>query len=125
MHQGIHSLGGRLEDVDETLMSPELKMLHGFLVDVGRADDAVDIAVDRERDGARDPRTCPFDRIHDLLRGLVENFVVVGLQLDPDLLCHLPLLRRPTRGSWRRRRPPPSGPPPAPRTAALPPARSA
>src|SRR5262249_51532917 len=61
MHQRVDGLRRRLHDVDEPLVGPELEVLHGFLVDVRRADHAVDVPVDRQGDGTRDARAGPLD----------------------------------------------------------------
>src|SRR5205085_10177725 len=94
--EGVDGLGGRLEDVEQPLVDPHLEVLAGVLVDVGRPDHAVAVDLGRERDGAPHTGLGAHDRLDDLLRRLVDDLVIVGLEPDPDLLAfgvrHLPAL---------------------------------
>src|SRR5438309_779340 len=84
--QGVDGLRRRLEDVEQPLVDPHLEVLAGVLVDVGRPDDAVPVDLGGERDGTPHPRLGADDRLDDLLRRLVDDLVIVGLEPDPDLL---------------------------------------
>src|SRR5947199_7845124 len=90
----LDGLRGRLHDVDEALVDAHLEMLAGVLVDVRRPDHAEAADLGRERHRAVDLGLGAHDRLDDLLRRLVDDLVVVGLEPDPDLLtscvCHAP-----------------------------------
>src|ERR1700722_10968876 len=92
----IDRLGRVLDDVDEALVDPHLEMLAGALVLVRRPDHRVAVLVGRQRHRPEDLGLRPEDRLHDLLRRLVKDLVVVGLQPDADLLLravgHVPAL---------------------------------
>ena len=67
-------------------MDAHLEVLAGVLVLEGTTDDRVAVLLGRQ--GNRPPKVglgAP-DRLDDLLRRLVDDLVVVGLQPDPDLL---------------------------------------
>src|SRR5947199_5032254 len=94
--EGVDRLRRRLEDVEQPLVDPHLEVLAGVLVDVGRPDDAVPVDLGGERDGTPHPRLRADARFDDLLRRLVDDLVIVGLEPDPDLLAfgvrHFPAL---------------------------------
>ena len=85
-HQRVDRLRRGVDDVDEALVGAHLEVLAGVLVLVGRADDAVDVLLGRQRHRAGDLRTRTGDRVHDLARRGVDHLVVVGLEPDADLL---------------------------------------
>src|SRR5450432_3236766 len=85
-HERVDGLRGRIEDVDEPLVSAHLEMLAAVLVFVGRPDDAVDVLLRRQRHRASDLRTSASHRLDDLARRAVDDLVVVGLEPDADLL---------------------------------------
>src|SRR5581483_7380656 len=84
--EGVDGLRRRLEDVEQPLVDPHLEVLARVLVDVGGADHAVTVDLGGERDGAPDTGLRADDRLDDLLRRLVDDLVIVGLEPDPDLL---------------------------------------
>ena len=51
-HQGLHGLGGGLEDVDEALMGAALELLAGILVLMDGAQDGHDLLLGGQGDGA-------------------------------------------------------------------------
>src|SRR5689334_25246473 len=91
-HQRVDGLRRGVDDVDEALVGAHLEVLAGVLVLVGRADDAVDVLLGRQRHRAGDLGTRAGDRVHDLARRGVDHLVVIGLEPDADLLSrHLSL----------------------------------
>src|SRR6266487_6807164 len=75
-----------LDDVDEPLVDAHLEVLARVLVDMRRPDQAVAADLGRERHGTVDLGLGAHHRLDDLLRRLVDDLVVVGLEPDPDLL---------------------------------------
>src|SRR5436305_9247607 len=86
LHQGVYRLAGGLEDVEQPLVGADFELLPRLLVDVRRAVHRVARDVRRQRDEPHDPRSRPPRRVHDLMRGRVQDAVVERLQADPDLL---------------------------------------
>src|SRR5690242_1399851 len=84
--QRFHRLGTRSRDVDQALVDPDLELLTRLLVHVRAAEDRVDRLLRGQRHRARGQGTGATRRTHDLARRLIEHGVVVGLQLDADLL---------------------------------------
>src|SRR5690606_4028196 len=85
-HERVDRLGRRIDDVDQPLVRAHLEVLAAVLVLVRRADDAVHVLLGRQRHRARDLGARPRHRLNDLLRGGVDDLVVVGLEPDADLL---------------------------------------
>src|SRR5262245_42997722 len=86
LHQGVHGLGRRLEDVEEALVRPHLELLARLLVDVRRAVHGEPRDRRRQGDRARDLGTGAPGRVDDLARRLVQDPVVEGLEADPNLV---------------------------------------
>src|SRR5262249_8204217 len=86
LHERVHGLRRRLEDVEEALVRPDLELLAALLVDVGRAERRPAVLERGKGDRLRHARAGAPRRVHDLARGLVEDPVVVSLESDPDLL---------------------------------------
>src|SRR5439155_9456621 len=116
LHQRVHRLRGRLEDVEQPLVRPDLELLPGLLVHVGRSIDGELVDFRRQRDRPRDARARPLRRRHDLRGRLVQDAVIVCLQADANLFvqhgpasCSRFVLKEPVRRSIdvrSRRRPP-------------------
>src|SRR5947209_17029421 len=68
-------------------------MLPRVLVLVGGADHRPAAELSRQGNRASHLGLGTHDRLHDLLGGLVDDLVVVGLEADPDLLSHVGSLR--------------------------------
>src|SRR5439155_7998353 len=83
--QLLHRLGGGVVDVDEPLVREHLEVLAAVLVLVRRADHGVDGPLGGQRHRPDHPRARPGDMRHDVPDGGVQDLVVVGPQLDPDL----------------------------------------
>src|SRR5437763_11482164 len=86
LHQRVDRLAGRLEDVQQPLVRPDLELLAGLLVDVRRAVHGVARDVGRQRDRADDAGAGAPRGVQDLVRRRVQNPVVERLQADADLL---------------------------------------
>src|SRR5436305_9803734 len=88
----LHRLARRLDDVEKALVDAHLEVLARVLVDVRRAHHAESPDLRRQRHRTPHLRLRAHDRLDDLLRRLVDDLVVVGLEPDPDLLtlrvCH-------------------------------------
>src|SRR5688572_9007077 len=99
LHQRVEGLLSRLDDVEKTLVSPDLELLARLLVDVGPPQHRVATDLGGQRDGSRDVGAGPLRRLDDIACRLVEQLVVEGFEANPDLRCisHGAL---PTRGSW-------------------------
>src|SRR6478609_8081144 len=85
-HQRVHRLRRGVDDVDQPLVRAHLEVLAGVLVLVGRADDAVDVLLRRQRHRAGHLRARTGHGVHDLPRRGVDHLVVIGLEPDADLL---------------------------------------
>ena len=72
-------------------MSAALKLLAAVLVLVDGAQDGDDFLLGGQGDGAGDGSAGALGGLHDLLRALVDELVIVSLQTDADhffLSCH-------------------------------------
>src|SRR5262252_4395389 len=103
LHQRVHRLRRRLEDVDEPLVRADLELLPRLLVDVRRTQHRPLVLRRGQRNRARQPRAGALRGVDDLTGRLVEHPVVVRLQPDANLLveccgCHryLPCMRATT-----------------------------
>src|SRR5262245_60119853 len=87
LHQRVHRLRGRLEDVDQPLVRADLELLARLLVDVRRPQHRplVLLGGERHRPGQARPR--PLRGLDDLARGLIQDAIVVGLQADANLVA--------------------------------------
>ena len=68
-------------------MGAHLELVAGVLVLVRRADDAVQVALGRQGDGAGHAGAGLLGGVHDELGGLINDLVVVALEANPDLLA--------------------------------------
>ena len=84
--QRINRLGRRLQDVDKPLVNFHLEVLAAVFVFVGTADHGVDVALCGERHRSTNFGLRADDRFDDLFRGLVDDFVIVCLEADTNLL---------------------------------------
>ena len=70
-------------------MRAHFKLLAAVLILVGRTENRNDLFLRRKGDWAAYARARPLGRVNDLLGTLVDQVVLVGLELDADLLaCH-------------------------------------
>jgi len=87
LHQRVHGLGCRIDDVQEALMRPDFELFTAFLVNMRRAVDREAFDAVRQRNRSAYLRARTLRRIHDLLGGVVENTVVEGFEPDSDVLA--------------------------------------
>ena len=87
-HEGIHRLGRRAVDVDQTLVRAQLKLFTALLVHVRRTEDRVNALVRWQRHGTTDHGASRLHRLDNLFSRLVDQVVVVRLELDANFLCH-------------------------------------
>src|SRR6266545_7489732 len=83
----LNRLGRGVVDVDEPLVREHLEVLAAVLVLVRRADHGVDRPLGGQRHRSHHPGPGPGHVRHDVAHGRVQDLVVVGPQLDPDLRC--------------------------------------
>src|SRR5277367_598644 len=91
LHQRVDRVRCRLEDIDQTLVRAHLELLARFFVDVRRPQHCPAIDRGGQRNRARNIRARALCRIHNFLRGLVQNAVVVRFQTNSNFvaLSHL------------------------------------
>src|SRR5271165_1746896 len=84
LHERVHGLLRRLENVEQALMSANLKLLTRLLVHVRRTQHAVFVLHRGQRNRSRN--LCPraLRRVHNFAGGLVKNAIVVCFQPDAD-----------------------------------------
>ena len=83
-HQGFNCLVGRTENVDEPLVDAGLELLAGILVFVDRAQDGDDLLLGGERNRAGHPGACAPCGLDDLLRGLIDQLVIIPLDANAN-----------------------------------------
>src|SRR5271157_6017497 len=82
LHERVHRLLRRLENVEQALMSSDFELLARFLVHVGRTQHAVLVLYCWQRNRSRNLCPCALRGVHDFARGLVENAIIVCFQPD-------------------------------------------
>lgn len=85
-HQRIDRLRGRLLNLDQSLMGTNLELLTRILVLVRRLVNRIRILVRGQRNGTDYLGPTAFSGRNNLLRTLVDDFVVIGLEADADVL---------------------------------------
>src|SRR5215469_13544647 len=92
LHQRVHCLRRRVDDIDQALMRPHLELLAALLVDMRRTVHRIALDTSRERNRPAYIRARALRRIDNLLRGGVEHTMIECLQPDADrLACHVSL----------------------------------
>src|SRR5512139_2316387 len=86
LHQRVDRRTGRLVDVEQPLVGPDLELLPALLVHVRGAVDREPFDLGRQGDRSRDLGAGLPRLLDDLAGRLVQQLVVEGLQPDPDLL---------------------------------------
>src|ERR1019366_3891506 len=84
LHERVHRLLRRLENIETALMGADLKLLSRLLVHVRGTQHAVLVFHRRQRDRSSDLRPRAACRVHNFTRGLVENAIIVSFQADPN-----------------------------------------
>src|SRR5262245_43631871 len=87
LHQRVHRLRRRIDDVEQALVGTNLELLAALLVDMGRAIDGEALDSGRQRDRAPHASAGPLRRVDDLARRLVEHPVIERLQADANVLA--------------------------------------
>ncbi|SRR5579872_3691460 len=80
LHQGVDGLLRRLENIEQTFMRTNFKLLARLLVHVGRTQYAVLVLHRGQRNRACDLRAGAFRSFDNLTRGLIQDAIVVSLQ---------------------------------------------
>ena len=77
--QSIHSLVGRGQDIDESLVGPLLELLAAVLIFVDCAEDRNDLLLSGQRDRTGHLCAGSLDRVNDLCGGLINELVILRL----------------------------------------------
>src|SRR6185369_11460442 len=86
LHQRVHGLVGRVDDVHQALVRADLELVAGRLVHVRRTQDVEALHARGQGHGALDDRTGALGGVDDLSGGLVDQLVIEGLQANADFL---------------------------------------
>ncbi len=86
LHQRVDGGGVGLNDIEQPLVSADLKLLARLLVDVRSAVDAELLDPRRKRNGPTDQRAGAASGFRNLARCLVEHTVIESLQANADIL---------------------------------------
>src|SRR5687768_16804365 len=91
LHQCVDRLRGRLHDVEQPFVSPDLELLARLLVDVRRAVDGELLDARRQGNGPADESTRAARRVGDVARRLVQHSMIESLEANTDILrFHVP-----------------------------------
>src|SRR5689334_21782402 len=83
LHQRVHGLRSRIDDVQKALVRAHLELLAALLVDVRRAVHRELLDPRRQRDRPTHLRTGALGGRHNLARRRIENAVIERLEPDP------------------------------------------
>ena len=84
--QGFNDFLVRIQDVNQTLVHPELKLLPGVLVNESRAVDRVLFDFGRQRNRTYHLGVVSFRGFNNLARGIIDELVVVSANPQSYLL---------------------------------------
>src|SRR5580704_5348693 len=84
LHQRIHRLLRRLENIEQTLMRADLELLPRLFVHMRRTQHAVLVLHRGQRNRSRNLRAGAPRRFHNLARRLIQDAIVVSLQPDAN-----------------------------------------
>src|SRR5579872_1519179 len=87
LHQRVHGLRRRIDDVEEALVRAHLELFAALLVHVRRAVHREFLDARWQRDRSTHLRTRALGRVHDLARRRIEDAVIERLEPDPDILA--------------------------------------
>src|SRR5471032_3597305 len=87
LHQRVHGLRGRVDDIQEALVRAHLELFAALLIDVRRTVHRELLDTRRQRNRPTDLRTGALSRVHDLARRRIEDAVIERLEPDPDILA--------------------------------------
>jgi hypothetical protein len=86
LHQRIHGLVGRVDDVHQTLVRADFELVAAGLVDVRGAQNIEALEAGRQGHGAFDDGAGAFRGINDFQCGLIDEFVIERFKANPDFL---------------------------------------
>src|SRR5271155_1462584 len=102
LHQRVHCLRRRIDDIEQALVRTHLELLAALLVDVRRAVDREFLDPSRQRDRPPHLRAGALGRIDDLAGRCIEDAVIERLEADAYVLAvHCRLLQGKGRGEPR------------------------
>ena len=84
----VYGAGSWVDDVEETLMSADLKLVGSLFVDVNRAVDGELLHASGERDGTGDFSSSALGGFNDLYSGAIDGPVVKCAKANADFLIH-------------------------------------
>src|SRR6185369_2884317 len=87
LHQRVHRLRRRIDDIEQALVGAHLELLAALLVDVRRAVDGEFLDLGRQRNRAAHLSARALGGRHDLARRRIEDAVIERLEPDPDVLA--------------------------------------
>src|SRR5689334_18033449 len=87
LHQRVHRLRRRIDDIEQALVGAHLELLAALLVDVRRAVDSEFLDLGRQRNRAAHLGARALGGRHDLARRRIEDAVIKRLEPDPDVLA--------------------------------------
>ena len=79
VHERVDGLGSRVKDIDQALVNAHLELFTALLIDMGALYDRKSALAGRQWDRAGKARTGTEGGVYDLLGGLVNDLVVIGL----------------------------------------------
>ena len=82
--QRFDRLGGCLDDIDDSLVCADLKLLTRLLVDKRTGQDRVSFDSCRQRNRSMHFRIGALSGVHDFLRALIENRMVISFHPDAN-----------------------------------------
>jgi len=82
----VHCAGGGVNDVQQTLVRADFKLLHGLLIDVRGAVNSKFFDACWQRDGTGHFGSGALRRFHDVGGAFIEHAVIVCPQADSDSL---------------------------------------
>src|SRR5256885_6409676 len=104
LHQRIHGLRRRIDDIEQALVRAHLELLAALLVDVRRPVDREFLDSGRQRDRSAHLRAGALRRVDDFARRRVEDAVIERLEPDADVLAvhfnSLPASCRADQKTW-------------------------
>jgi hypothetical protein len=90
LHQRIHRLRRRLDDIQQAAMGADFELLTAFLVDMRRAIDGEALDLGGQRNRAAHACAGTLRGAHDLLGAVVQQPVIIRLEAYADvLIIHL------------------------------------
>src|SRR4029077_5216648 len=87
LHQRVHGLRGRVDNVEKALVGAHLELLAALLCHVRRRVDGELLDAGGQRNGSANLSTGPFRRVHDLTRRRIENPMVERLETYANILA--------------------------------------